>query len=410
MSVGRCDGNETILSADTQSAPVLYAGVMVRAAVRQLLAEPRVPNPPRRVWRDWAIVGVLVPTAVLEVVVRDDLSWKFVALILGASPIVAMLWRRTHPLAVVAFAFALHAGSEAVVLFGAQHSAMLNTTAVLVLLPYSLFRWGSGRECAIGLLVMLVAHIPQRPITPSSFGEAALAVAFLLFPASIGTAVRYRTTSKVREVDQIKLREREQLARELHDTVAHHVSAIIIQAQAGRTVAVSHPQAAVTALEVIEAEASRTLAEMRLMVKALRQGDDAELAPQRGVADIQWLARSTPGSPHVDVFVAEGLDGLRPSVGAAIYRLAQESITNAIRHARHATRILVSVDGDDEWVSLIVRDDGDPSGFAGSGAPGYGLVGMAERAKLLGGTLEAGPGADRGWTITAVLPRSGAVS
>jgi signal transduction histidine kinase len=90
-------------------------------------------------------------------------------------------------------------------------------------------------------------------------------------------------------------------------------------------------------------------------------------------------------------------------VGAAIYRIAQESITNALRHARHATRIAVRVSGEDDCVRLVVRDDGE----ATAGAPaGYGLAGMTERATLLGGTLEAGPGSGRGWTVTAVLPRN----
>ena len=144
------------------------------------------------------------------------------------------------------------------------------------------------------------------------------------------------------------------------------------------------------------------------MVSALRQGEDPNLAPPRSVADIGLLARNAGESPHVDVQLSGGLDDLRPSVGAAIYRLAQESITNAVRHARHATRIDVSVAGEDSCVRLTVRDDGDPSPFGASSSGGYGLVGMAERAKLLGGTLEAGPRPDRGWTITAVLPRDGA--
>ncbi len=100
------------------------------------------------------------------------------------------------------------------------------------------------------------------------------------------------------------------------------------------------------------------------------------------------------------------LDDLRPLVGAAIYRIAQESITNAVRHARHATRIDVRVTGDRDRVRLTVRDDGD-AGTSADRSSGYGLVGMTERAALLGGTLEATPNADRGWTVTAVLPRDG---
>ena len=100
------------------------------------------------------------------------------------------------------------------------------------------------------------------------------------------------------------------------------------------------------------------------------------------------------------------LDRVTPSVGAAMYRLAQESITNSLRHARHATRIDVGVAGEGDFVRLTVRDDGDATS-AGRSSPGYGLVGMTERATLLGGSLEAGPAPGRGWTVSAVLPRVG---
>jgi signal transduction histidine kinase len=109
----------------------------------------------------------------------------------------------------------------------------------------------------------------------------------------------------------------------------------------------------------------------------------------------------------VDVEFVGDLDDLPPTVGSAIYRLAQESVTNARRHARHATRIAVSVAADERSVRLRVSDDGDTGATRSLAAPGYGLIGMIERADLLGGTCEAGPNADRGWTVTAVLPRNG---
>jgi signal transduction histidine kinase len=85
--------------------------------------------------------------------------------------------------------------------------------------------------------------------------------------------------------------------------------------------------------------------------------------------------------------------------------LAQESVTNARRHARHATRVTVAVSGDTDLVRLAIDDDGSPVG--GRSPAGYGLVGMRERASLLGGTFHAGPTAERGWRVEAVLPRTG---
>ncbi len=276
--------------------------------------------------------------------------------------------------------------------------------ATIVLLPYSLVRWGSGREIGIGLGIIVVAGILGTAAEFTGIGDAILGGVFLLSPVPIGAAVRYWATSRARELDQVRLREREQLARELHDTVAHHVSAIAIRAQAGRVVAASHPEAAMDALAVIEAEASQTLAEMRLMVGNLREDDAVALAPQQGVADLERLTRSD--RPRVELKLSGDLEDLGPSVGAAIYRIAQESITNAVRHARHATVIEVRVVGDDpDVVRLTISDDGEGSTVR---TPlGYGLVGMNERATLLGGSFEAGPGPDRGWTVQAVLPRTG---
>ena len=108
------------------------------------------------------------------------------------------------------------------------------------------------------------------------------------------------------------------------------------------------------------------------------------------------------------VTVSGELGNLPQGIDAAVYRLAQESLTNALRHARGATRVLIEVVGEPDRVRLRVADDGevDPAYAA---APGFGLIGMAERAQLLGGTLAAGPAPGGGWTVTAELPREAAV-
>jgi len=231
----------------------------------------------------------------------------------------------------------------------------------------------------------------------------------LLLTAAVGASVRFWTASRTRALDQVRALERAQLARELHDTVAHHVSAMVVRAQAGRVVAQSRPGAAIEALEVIESEGSRTLAEMRTMVAALRERSDAELAPLPGVADIGRLARGPADQPLVEVHMAGDLDSVAPSVGAAAYRIAQESVTNAVRHARHATRVVVTVTGEPDCVRMTVCDDGDPVPVA-HGRDGYGVVGMTERASLLGGTVDAGPSPGRGWVVTALLPRAGSTA
>jgi signal transduction histidine kinase len=240
----------------------------------------------------------------------------------------------------------------------------------------------------------------------TNIGEAVAGFVFAMSPALIGATVRYRSFARSRDRDRAVLQERAELARELHDTVAHHVSAIAIRAQAGRTLAGTNPNAPLDALRVIEDEASKTLAEMRAMVGALRRGEEPELAPVPGIADIERLTRDSGDGPELSVSVSGNLDGIAPAVDAAIYRLAQESITNALRHARDASTIEVAVTGDGKWVRLTVQDDGEPR-HAGSPEPGFGLIGMGERVKLLGGSLETGPGSVRGWVVSAVLPKDG---
>ena len=228
-------------------------------------------------------------------------------------------------------------------------------------------------------------------------------VLLLLFVA-LAAVFRYRADLWHRQQREIRNQERVALARELHDTVAHHVSAIAVQAQAGRALAATDPERAIGVLAVIEEAASRTLAEMRTMVGSLRAGAGADLAPQRGVHDIERLAGTTAGQIEVRVDVATDLGTLGPAVDAAVYRIAQESITNSARHARRARHVLVRVESLGSSVRVTVTDDGD--GSDASPGQGYGLLGMAERAHLLGGSFHAGPMAPRGWRVTAELPRS----
>ena len=134
------------------------------------------------------------------------------------------------------------------------------------------------------------------------------------------------------------------------------MSAIAIQAQAGRTLAASRPERAGKVLETIEEAASRALEEMRAMVGVLREEAEVGLAPQPVVADIEQFAGQVDGGPSIDVQLSGDFDGLSPAVGVALYRIAQESITNAVRHARHATRINVDVTDEGGQVRLVIRE------------------------------------------------------
>lgn len=369
-------------------------------------------DPPALNRWDWALVAVLGTLALGETILRPHLELRPIAFLMGVLPIATLLLRRSHPLVAVFVAFGIHGLSYLVPTSAHNHEDLtLYATAFILLLPYSLLRWASGREAVVGLVFTFITHVGVFFEEPAALGETLAGFAVLALPAALGATMRYRAVSRLRTIDQVKSQEREQLARELHDIVAHHVSAIAIQAQAGRAVADSDPDAALKVLHVIEAEASRTLTEMRTMVSALRGSTDARagLAPQRGVEDIALLADQTPGGPVIEVVPAGDLRDLPPAVDAAVYRLAQESITNAIKHARRVTRINVAVEGEPSAVRLTVSDDGEAAVITGS-SEGYGIIGMRERVSLLGGTFEAGPDRHSGWTVTAVLPRNGRAS
>jgi len=380
---------------------------VARSAVRSLWVDPRALQPPVRVWRDWALVGVFIALAVLEGVLRRDVAWAALGTVQTVALAFTLLWRRTHPLPMLALAFGVSSVVGLIAfLRGSGGSVAFISMVYFLVLVYAVFRWGSGQAAVIGSVIALAGGALSSAMDRAPLDEALFGVIVLALPAILGASVRLRAIARLRAFDEVRVREREQLARELHDTVAHHVSAMVVRAQAGRVLAPARPGAAVEALEVIEAEGARTLAELRTMVGVLRAHDEAELAPQRGVADVDGLARTAGEAPLVEVHRSGDLDNLSPSVGAASYRIAQESVTNATRHARHATRIVVQVTGERDHVRVSVRDDGDP---VPTGRPrdGYGLVGMTERATLLGGALHAGPGPDRGWAVDAVLPRRG---
>ncbi|QBR92930.1 sensor histidine kinase [Nocardioides euryhalodurans] len=373
--------------------------------LRALLEEPRPSAPPVRVRRDWALLAAVAVFAVLEGVLREDLPLPVLSVVLTVALAPLLLWRRTHPLAVVVTTFGAIAVVDLVLVVADAPVLDVYTMLYVLVLPYALFRWGSGREAVTGLAIILVpatlALVGSWPGVAPAIGGVGVLVSAL----ALGWAVRTQQDARERTLEQVKSEERVLLARELHDTVAHHVSAIAVQAQAGRALAATSPSAPLEALEVIEVEASRTLAEMRAMVRVLRNEAPVDYAPQPGVADLERLSGTSPAGPRVEVTVSGDVAALPAAVDAAVFRIAQEAVTNALRHARNATLVDVRVAGDQSTVSLVVRDDGDPAPADPAPDAGFGLTGMVERAVLLGGSCQAGACPGRGWAVSATLPR-----
>jgi signal transduction histidine kinase len=358
-------------------------------------APSATPAPPKRIWRDWVLVAVLPLLATFEGLVRTDVPNALAAVVILIVMVPTLLWRRTHPLLMLVISFAISSGFQLVT----GHELQLYSSVFLLLIIYSVFRWGSGRAVIVGLAIIVVSTLVSTLVPPFDLSNLIGGFAIVTVIGLLGALLRFRAGSRMRELDRVKSNEREELARDLHDTVAHHVSAIAIQAQAGLATVGTNPDAATEALRVIEAEASRTLTEMRSMVGVLRNDDSLELAPAHAIEDLRRLEHG-PVTVELDGDVA----GVPAPVAAAVYRIAQESVTNARRHARGATRIDVKVSVADERVRLTVHDDG--SGGA-PGPIGYGITGMTERAALLGGTCAAGRDPRGGWTVTADLPAGG---
>jgi signal transduction histidine kinase len=303
--------------------------------------EPTPADPPGPFWWDWALVAVLVPAAILEGLLRTNLPDRAVTVPLVLVLIPTLLWRRTRPLPMLAIAF----GAGTIVALAIGHDPDVYTMVFLVLLPFALFRWASGRAMVVGIALILLQSTIAVALGHMGLGDTVGGFVVLTLLFALAMALRYRSAARQRELEQVRLLERERLARDLHDTIAHHVSAMAIRAQAGLATVATNPTAAVDALRLIDAEASRALSEMRTMVRYLRDDQPAAenvrspVTPNPGIAELANLAAHQHGGPSVDVEIVGEIDSVPHSVASAIYRLAQESGDNAYRRApRYADR------------------------------------------------------------------------
>ncbi|MBB4704388.1 sensor histidine kinase [Sphaerisporangium siamense] len=288
-------------------------------------------------------------------------------------------------------------------LAGTPHSSIGLTEAAVtaVVVPLVAYRCRPLLMVAVaGLALTALLSASLRDGRPMDTDNALL-VLLLLTP---GLYARWRAQQHAWHIERVRRSERAALARDLHDVVAHQVTGIVVQVQSLQHVAQRDPLALRAALVDIEEAGSNALTAMRLLVTALREGEKprtGNLTPAQALRDLE-----RPDGPHaaVRVTLEADPDRLSPETAAAVVRMAQEAVANADRHARAATRITVQVSVGDGQVRLQVSDDGQGAagGFTGGG---YGLVGMAERAGLLGGSFHAGPGPDgTGWQVTARLP------
>ena len=196
--------------------------------------------------------------------------------------------------------------------------------------------------------------------------------------------------------------ERRHVARELHDILAHAVSVMVVQAGAARQVLRTSPDQAEEAMLAVEATGREAMTELRQFLGALSDDEAAGVAPQPGIRELDSLVERVreaglPASLEVDGEPRS----VSPSLDVAVFRIVQEALTNALKYAGLATT-LVRLRWEPDRLQVEILDDGPAAG--GQQGSGRGLVGMRERASLVGGTLEAGPRVGGGYAVRAWLP------
>ncbi len=180
------------------------------------------------------LVTVVLAAGLLEVILRDAFLWPGVALVAVVAPAVCLPWRRTHPLRATAVVFGSILLADAVALLGTGQPTEVYAGAYVLLVPYALFRWGSGAQAAAGTAVILASQVVLA-VASGNFGDLALGLPFLALAAALGASMRYRASSRLAAADQIRMREREQLARELHDTNAEIADELFISLSTTKT-------------------------------------------------------------------------------------------------------------------------------------------------------------------------------
>jgi signal transduction histidine kinase len=258
---------------------------------------------------------------------------------------------------------------------------------------------------SLWVLALLVAATPWK-LAGGDWRNLLLAVAGPALGWSLGELGRTRQLRRDDAERRILSQERARIARELHDVLAHTVSVIVVQAGAAEDVFDTRPDLARKALGAIDVAARSTLAELRMLLQTVSAGDEPEPdAPQPGLGQLGALAASLRATGlRVELDHEAGGPPLPAAVDLSAYRIVQESLTNTLRHSQ-ATRARVTVRCAPGSVRLEISDDG-PARATGrvDGSGRRGIVGMRERARLLGGTLDAGPLPDGGFRVRANLP------
>lgn len=358
---------------------------------------------------DVLIAGGFCCVSLLQVAV-EPIAGPAVSVLVALVSTVPLAWRRVFPAtaALTGSVIWLVPTPHGFLLLGFVIAALLYFAVGAGVAPMWRLLAVTGAGVVLGVVSTLLG--PEDP--PVAIGTA-LAVAG---PAVAGRLVahsraqnerlRELTAELVREraaAEQVAVaEERARIARELHDVIGHEVTVIALQADAAAAALAKAPERAAAPVDAIRSSAAEALAEMRRVVDLLRRpGEPDDLHPQPGLADLAALVEAARAvGSRVDLVLRPPVTPLPPSLQLAAYRLVQEALTNAHRHAPGSS-VHVRIEADAHCLVVeVVSHGGRVRGAAGGG---HGLVGMRERVRMHGGDLEAGPTAD-GFAVTARLP------
>jgi signal transduction histidine kinase len=255
-----------------------------------------------------------------------------------------------------------------------------------------------------GFVVVLASQLAGHPPVGQLTIVAAMNALGWLAALAAGLCLRLLDTTRRTTEERVRRDERLELARELHDVAAQHITGIVLQAQAARIVARKHPEQLDDSLAGVEAAGSEALTAMRRVVGLLRDAGDT-VSARSGPEQLHDLVRRFDHiGPAVRLHLPVPARAWPPEVTSTVYRIVQESLTNVSRHAPDARSVTVTIDQQPSTVRVEVADDGSPPAARAPRRGGYGLIGMRERVATLGGTLDAGPRGAAGWSVTATLP------
>jgi signal transduction histidine kinase len=377
----------------------------------------------KREWFTFLVVVGMAAAAIQVVVMRDDKAAPTISVWIAAPLVVIaiapLLWWRRFPFGAPAAVFVINAVESF-----ADGRLPMFTVATFISVMAAVFLFGileDRRQAVAGLAIGLGAAGVVTLNNPGHGWSDFAGVVLLLSIAwlagfAIGRKLEQASAAQERaerlerereaEARAAVAEERARIARELHDVVGHSVSVMTVQASAVRRRLLPDQEQERQALEIVEQTGREALAEMRRLVGVLRRPEEAPaLAPQPSLQHLDRLvAQARESGLPVNLRIEGEPTPLPPGVDLTAYRLVQEGLTNAIKHAR-ASRADVVVRYGDGTVEVSVTDDGSGDGDGGGG--GHGLVGMRERVTVYGGELEAGPLPEGGYSLRARLPVQG---